>query len=222
LKQQKTRQHEKLKMKRGIQIQEEVDEDIGSGNTSEYNRNDKDDNNKIRNRMMSRTHGIILVWIEENGVRIAPNKEKFDRNDKVMNKEYRKIFQAEEDEQFVKGWFYFKFSEQTKSKSKKKRQANEKLQRKLYCRLHKEFKRKIRVTKKYLDNVGKADMVNLMEIRKENETRKLKRMEIQKQKQNDLRFNQQREAEEEEATRWEKEKSEERQRQLHEKYQRLK
>ena len=47
LKQQKTRQHEKLQMERGIQIQKEVDEDIVSGNTSEYNHNDKDDNTKI-------------------------------------------------------------------------------------------------------------------------------------------------------------------------------
>merc|ERR1712238_190728 len=189
LKQQKTRQQEKLRMERGIQIQKEVDEDIVSSNTSEYNHNDKDDNNKIRNRIESRTHGILLVQMEGDNVFFAYNKEKFDNNDKIMKKEYKAIFRAEEDERFVKGWFCFIFSEPTKSYPKK-RKASEKVQQKLYRRLQKEFKRKVRITKKYLDNVGKADMVNLTESKKEKETRKLKRIEIQKQKQKDLRFNQ--------------------------------
>merc|ERR1712238_208623 len=136
------------------------------------------------------THGILLVRMEGDSVFFAYNKEKFDNNDKIMKKEYKEIFRAEEDERFVKGWFCFMFSEPTKSYPKKERKASEKVQRKLYRRLQKEFKKKVRITKKYLDNVGKADMVNLMEIKKENETRKLKRMEIQKQKQKDLRFNQ--------------------------------
>ena len=89
-------------MERGIRIQEEIDEAIVSGNTGEYNHNDKDDNNKIRNRMKSRTHGIILAQTEENGVIIVRNKAEYDFNDKVMNAEYREIIHAEEDEQFVK------------------------------------------------------------------------------------------------------------------------
>ena len=164
---------------------------------------DKDKDNKIRNRIESRTHGILIVQMEKDGMIVTPNKERFDNKDKIMTKEYRKIFRAEEDERFVKGWFCFIFSEPTKSYPKE-RKASEKVQQKLYCRLQKEFQRKVRITKKYLDNVGKADMVK------------------QKQKQKDLRFNQQREAEKVEAGRWEKEKSEERQRQLQEKYQRLK
>ena len=153
---------------------------------NEHNHNDKDDNNKIRNRIESRTHGILIVQMEKDGMVVTPNKERFDNKDKIMTKEYRKIVRAEEDEQFVKGWFCFKFSEPTKSYPKKERKASEKAQRKLYRRLQKEFKRKVRITEKYLDNVGKADMVNLMESRKENETQKLKRMKIQKQKQKDL------------------------------------
>merc|ERR1712194_870518 len=105
-----------------------------------------------------------------------------------MKKEFKAIFRAEEDERFVKGWFCFKFSELTKSYPEE-RKASEKVQRKLYRRLQKEFQRKVRITKKYLDNICKADMVK------------------QKQKQKDLRFDQQQEAEKEEAGRWEKEKS---------------
>jgi len=123
-------------VERGIQIQKEVDEDIVSGNTSEYNHNDKDDNNKIRNRIESRTHGILLVQMEGNSVFFAYNKEKFDNNDKIMKKEYKAIFRAEEDVRFVKGWFCFIFSEPTKSYPKE-RKASEKVQRKLYRRLQK-------------------------------------------------------------------------------------
>merc|ERR1712238_253828 len=164
---------------------------------------DKDKDNKIRNRIESRTHGILLVQMEGNSAIFAYNKEKVDNNDKIMKKEFKAIFRAEEDERFVKGWFCFIFSEPTKSYPKE-RKASEKVQRKLYRRLQKEFQRKVRITKKYLANVGKADMVK------------------QKQKQKDLRFDQQREAEKEEAARWEKEKREEKQRQVQEKYQRLK
>ena len=188
-------------MERGIQIQKEVDEDIVSGNTSKYNHNDNDDNNEIRNRIKSRTHRILLVQMEKDDMIVAPNKEKFDNKDKIMTKEYREIVQAEEDERFVKGWFCFKFSEQTKSNPKKKGKTSEKVQRKLYNSLQKEFKKKIHVTKIYLDNVGKADRVNLMESRKENKRQKLKRMEIRKQKQKDLQFDQQQEAVKEEAAR---------------------
>ena len=62
-----------------------------------------------------------------------------------------------------------------------------KVQQKLYQKLQREFKRKILKKKN-------------MEIRKRNETKKLKRME----KQNELLFNQQREAEEAGAAQWEK------------------
>ena len=48
-------------MERGIQIQKEVDKDIVSGNNSKYNHNVNDDNNKIRNRIESQTHGILIV-----------------------------------------------------------------------------------------------------------------------------------------------------------------
>ena len=124
---------------------------------------------------------------------VTPNKERFDNKDKIMRKEYRKIFRAEEDERFVKGWFCFIFSDPTISKPEKKRKASEEVQQKLCRRLQKEFKRKVRFTKKYLDNIYEADRVNLREIRKKNERQKLKRMEIQKQKQKDLRFDQQQE-----------------------------
>ena len=79
-------------MERGIRIQKEVDEDIVSGNNSEYNHNDKDDNNKIRTRIESRTHGILLVQMEGNSAIFAYNKEKFDKNDKIMKKEFKAIF----------------------------------------------------------------------------------------------------------------------------------
>ena len=54
-----------------------------------YNHNNKD-KNKIRNRMKSTTHGIILVQTDKNGHRvIAPNKKKYYPNNKVKNKVYR-------------------------------------------------------------------------------------------------------------------------------------
>ena len=57
--------------------------------------------------MESRTHGIILVTTKKDGRSLwKPNKAKYDRKDKVLEKELR-FLHAEEDERFVKGWFCF-------------------------------------------------------------------------------------------------------------------
>ena len=70
-----------------------------------------------------------------------------------------------------------------KKASKKTKTKN--VQRKLHCRLQKEFNWKILTTKKYLDNVKKENLEKLkksnMEKRKRNEIKKLKRIKIQKQ-----------------------------------------
>jgi len=185
----------------------------------------ENNDNKIRNRMESRTHGMILVTEEDGSWLIAPNKAKYDRNDEVLKKELR-FLHVEEDERFVKGWFCFRFIGPTKSNPKVKASKIteiQKVQRILHRKLQKEFRRKARNTKKYLDGMVKEEQKRdkrNMEIRKRNEASKLKRMKKQKQK--ELRFNQQREAAAAEAERWEMKKIEERQRKLQEKYQRLK
>ena len=63
-----------FQMKRGIQIQKEVDKDIVSGNNIEYNHNNNDDNNKIRNRIESQTQGILLVQMEKDSMVVTPKK----------------------------------------------------------------------------------------------------------------------------------------------------
>ena len=69
--------------------------------------------------MESRTHGIILVTMEEDGRRKwASNKAKYGLSDEVLTKELRWILHAEEDERFFKRWFCFWFIETTKSKPK--------------------------------------------------------------------------------------------------------
>ena len=83
------RDNDKKKVK--IRTRKEVDEDTVVGcNAGKYNHNDTDNNNKIRNKMESRTHIIMLIKTEEDGGRlIAPNKAKYNPNNTVMWKEYR-------------------------------------------------------------------------------------------------------------------------------------
>ena len=96
-----------------IRIQAVV-EDTGGKNTGKYNHNDKDNNNIIRNKMKSRTHGSILVKTEKDGRKLwGPNKAKYDLKDVVLTKELRWILHAEEDKRFVKGWFCFQYIEPT-------------------------------------------------------------------------------------------------------------
>ena len=114
-------------------------------------------------------------------------QSKYDRTDKVLTKELR-FLHAEEDERFVKGWFCFQFIGPTKSNPKVKASKIteiQKVQRILHRKLQKEFRRKARNTKKYLDGMVKEKQKqekSNMEIRKRNEARKLKRMKKQKQK----------------------------------------
>jgi len=72
------------------------DNDDGDHVNEEKQRQEKEGNNKhnndqkLRNRMESRTHGIILVKTTEDGRKLwGPNKEKYDIKDKVLAKEYR-------------------------------------------------------------------------------------------------------------------------------------
>ena len=106
-------------MERGIQIQEEVDKDTGgvcSGDNNGVDHvkqrqkkerdNDNSHDHRIRNRIESRTHDIILVKTKEDGGKLwEPNEAKYDRKDNVLAEEYRWILHAEKDERFVKGWF---------------------------------------------------------------------------------------------------------------------
>jgi len=124
---------------------------------------DTDNNNddKIRNKMESRTHGIILVMTNKDGwLLLWPNKEKYNFKDAVLGKEQRWILQAQEDERFVKGYFCFRFIESTKPSPRvtvNKITKIQKVQQKLHSELQKEFKRKLRKTKKYLDDMGEVD-----------------------------------------------------------------
>ena len=53
---------------------------------------------------------------EDGGKSWGPNEAKYERKDKILLKKYRLILHAEEDEQFVKGWFCVQFIEPTISK----------------------------------------------------------------------------------------------------------
>ena len=71
----------------------------------------------------------------------------------------------------------------------------------------------MRKTKDYLEDTGKKDLVDLVEIKKREDTIKLEMIEKQKE----LQFNQQEEAKEAERECWEKKQSEERQQNIQEK-----
>ena len=79
-----------------------------------------------------------------------------------MKKELR-FLHAEEDERFVKGWFCFRFIEPTKSNpmaTASKTTEIQKVQQKLHRKLQKQFREKMRNTKRYLDDMGKVDLKN--------------------------------------------------------------
>ena len=54
--------------------------------------------------MESRTHGLIL----EQPKTYTMNKAKYKLNDAERKNEWRWILQQEDNEQFVKAWFYFR------------------------------------------------------------------------------------------------------------------
>mmetsp|Transcript_42551 Transcript_42551/g.47370 ORF Transcript_42551/g.47370 Transcript_42551/m.47370 type:complete len:155 (+) Transcript_42551:125-589(+) len=120
-----------LQVEKEIQTQEVVDKDTvvvcsSANNDGDHvneekqrqdieRENDNNNDNKNRIRMESRTHRIILVTTKKDGRELwKPNKARNDHKDKVLKKELR-FLHAEEDEQFVKGWFCFQFIEPTKS-----------------------------------------------------------------------------------------------------------
>ena len=78
-----------IRLEEEIWIQAVV-EDTVSSNIGKYNHNDKDNNNKIRKKMKSHTHGIILVKTKDNGRKLwGPNEAKYDCKDEVLGKEPR-------------------------------------------------------------------------------------------------------------------------------------
>ena len=109
--QQKAALHQEMEVERRVdkemQIQEVVDKDTVVVCSSANNDGDhviekkrqeieRDNNdNKIRNRMESSTHGILLVTEENGGWSVTQNKAKYNRNDKVQMKEYRRIIHRE-------------------------------------------------------------------------------------------------------------------------------